>query len=68
MKKTTKIAVKESTTRLRLLNFRVTEEQYAEIAAKAEEFFRGNLSGWVRYAAERHVPRRRDIITSKKQK
>ena len=58
-----KLAVKEAIKKqLKIVNFKSTENMLAKMKENAEKYYNGNLSGWIKYAALNHRPKRSEMI------
>ena len=42
----------------KIINFKVSEEEYLLIKKSAKAYLNGNVSGWIRYASTSHKPRK----------
>lgn len=47
-------------------NVKVSDEEQAMIEKKAKQFTKGNVSAWIRYAATKHIPTKRELVTPRK--
>lgn len=56
--------LKKMQRRQRLVNFKVSEEEYERIQKKADEFAAGNLSEWIRFATMHLSPASDDLTDS----
>lgn len=45
-----------------LVNLKVLRVSLKKLNAKAKKYTGGNLSLWLRYAGENHIPKRKDLV------
>lgn len=61
-----KTQLKKETGKMKLKNFKATEEDIALLQKNADKFADGNLSAWIRFAGINHVAKSRDLVKNKK--